>query len=46
VSMYLVTAYRWGWLNGHQYQVYYGSITPIIPGSFMPIGDTANQLVR
>lgn len=22
--MYLVTAYRWGWLNGHQYQVYCG----------------------
>lgn len=23
--MYLVTAYRWGWLNGHQYQVYCGT---------------------
>lgn len=23
--MYLVTAYRWGWLNGHQYQVYCGA---------------------
>lgn len=22
--MYLVTAYRWGWTNGHQYQVYCG----------------------
>jgi hypothetical protein len=22
--MYLVTAYRWGWLNGHQYQAYCG----------------------
>ena len=23
--MYLVTAYRWGWLNNHQYHVYAGT---------------------
>ena len=25
MQIYLVTAYRWGWLNGHQYQVYCGT---------------------